>query len=430
MKTLGPYVVTRALREGVVTTLSGVDRLTGLEAVLFLVRGDVLLPNLQHPMLLGYSDLGLWSDGMYAVSTLPPGSRPAVHPASVAVGVLEALAWLHARNLVHGGLTREQVWEVSGGVVVSGAALPWGALDGGYDAPEGGKSAAADLFALGRILEDLGEVPSGLSRLLASDPVTRGTALEALALQRSPALAMTVVLSPSDFPDKPAVTVPTEPAPTETARIEDRFEDDVPSMAESVEPASNVVVVTPSKPPSRDTPERPRIPYGWNDVKGSASAAPTKVDAPPAAPPPVDSPRSRAIRIGWEEDHSWRVVKEGAPPPAAQGRPPAWFLPAVIGGLALVVLALFLSLRSTSTACCTVLFTVDGDAKSAVVKVMRAPDGSGLEVGQRLGVIPGAIRFPNKSGAYRVRVTAPGYAAGELELRLPRDTRALVELKR
>lgn len=423
MKTLGPYVVTRTLREGAVTTLSGVDRLTGLEAVLFLVRGDVLLPNLQHPNLLGYSDLGLWSDGMYAVSTLPPGRRSAADPKAVAVGVLEAFAWLHARGLVHGGLTREQVWEVAGGVAVAGAALPWGDLGGNFDAPEGGKTPAADLYALGRLLEDLGEVPSGLSRLLADDPAARGTALEALAVLRSPGVATTVVLTEIDFPEKPAVPVPSSPENAPAL--------DAPPAVDDLEDISGVVAVTPARPSVSDRAERPRIPYGWNDVNRQVPPVTTTVASPP--PPDrsaIDSPRSRPIRIGWEEDHSWRVVKEGAPPPAAQSRPPLWLVPAVIGSLAVVIVALFLSLRGTSAACCTVRFSVSGEARNAVVSVLRAPDGSGLKVGQRLGEVPGEIRFPNKSGAYRVRVTAPGYSPGELELRLPRDTRALVELKR
>ena len=76
--------------------------------------------------------------------------------------VLDALSWLHARNLVHGRLTPSNIWVVDeslklsvDGLSTAGQAGPRSSSSGRYDAPElasGYISPAADIWSLGVVL--------------------------------------------------------------------------------------------------------------------------------------------------------------------------------------------------------------------------------------------------------------------------------------
>ena len=74
-----------------------------------------------------------------------------------------------------------QLWEWDGDVRLAGAALPWGEAQGALAAPEGGRSPAADLYALGVTLLRMGPLPAGLSDLLSPYPAQRPSARDALA---------------------------------------------------------------------------------------------------------------------------------------------------------------------------------------------------------------------------------------------------------
>ncbi|WP_045233563.1 hypothetical protein, partial [Deinococcus pimensis] len=71
MKAYGPYVTSRVLAEGDVTTLRGVDRLTGIPVVVHLLPRALDLPALDHPALLPYTDAGAEGPVPYAVTALP-----------------------------------------------------------------------------------------------------------------------------------------------------------------------------------------------------------------------------------------------------------------------------------------------------------------------------------------------------------------------
>ncbi len=422
------------LRGGEIETLRGVDALTGLPALLYLLPEQWIVPPLDHPNLLPYSDGGDGGGGggggdrPYLACALPPASAPASDPRTAALGALSALAWLHRRGQLHGGLTPEQLWQVGGEVRVAGAGLPWGELGGGYDAPEGGKTPAADLYALGKSLQTLGPLPAALECLLGADPAARGGAEDALARLRAPAGPVRGV-----HPTEGVLVVPGEAEQTEQPA-------QTGSAPGVVVPSVVVIEAAPAPGPLLD------------DVFGPAPDAPSlgqaSADSTPAAPtPPLPagptSPRAGAVRIGWEEDHSWRVVKS-APAPARPALPmsrlsrPAWLWLALGTLLALVVIGWMVYAsrprppqRVAGAACCAVNFELRGTADvGAQLHVVGAPVGSGLKGGERLGRIPGRVTFPNAPGRYTLRATAAGYEPQNLTIQVPSARPVVIELGR
>ena len=188
MKTVGPFVAARSLDNGFsgaaqpVKVLHALDRLTGMPALVYLLPQAVTLPELPDtPSLLTYIEAGIQGEQAYVASELPPHAGLASDPLQTALGGLRALNALHEAGLVHGGVGPHQLWEWDGDVRLAGAALPWGAAQGALAAPEGGRSPAADLYALGVTLLRMGPLPAGLSDLLSPYPAQRPSARDALA---------------------------------------------------------------------------------------------------------------------------------------------------------------------------------------------------------------------------------------------------------
>ncbi|MFC6802735.1 hypothetical protein ACFQDE_14310 [Deinococcus caeni] len=174
MKSIGPYVAARELpgRTGSpVRTLRATDRLTGMPVLLHVLPHPPALPDLpDHPNVLPVVDSGVDGDHGYLVTELPLQAHPASDALLTARGALSALAALHGRGVVHGGLSPAQLWNVDGRVLVTGAGLPWGGDPGPAD----------DLYALAVILSEMGPLPAAL-RPLAEQP---GTLSAAQALSR------------------------------------------------------------------------------------------------------------------------------------------------------------------------------------------------------------------------------------------------------
>lgn len=152
-------------------TLRATDRLTGMPVLLHVLPYPPALPDLpEHPHVLPVVDSGVDGDHGYLVTELPLQARPASDALLTARGALSALAALHGRGVVHGGLSPAQLWSVDGRVLLTGAGLPWGGDPGPAD----------DLYALTVILSEMGPLPAAL-RPLAEQP---GTLSAAQALGR------------------------------------------------------------------------------------------------------------------------------------------------------------------------------------------------------------------------------------------------------
>lgn len=152
----------------------------------------------------------------------------------------------------------------------------------------------------------------------------------------------------------------------------------------------------------------------------------------------VDKP----IRIGWEEDHSWRVVRNGGPAPAPARSVPRWLGPALAVAALLLILGLvwvLLAARApragvaapqarVAQACCDVRFTVRGGAGVPVrLSVVTAPEGAGVPSGAELGTVPGPVRLPGP-GTYTLRVAAEGFAPGTVTITAPSSQPIAIDL--
>ncbi|WP_157448722.1 hypothetical protein [Deinococcus peraridilitoris] len=494
MKTFGPYVAARALQQGVVSTVRGVDRVTGMPVLLFVFPHSLQpvepLPALDDHFFVPYSDFGTQGEDAYAVAALPLSAHPATDRLLTMRGALSALAWLHERGLTHGAPLPANLWSTDAGVRLAGAALPWAKLGGGFDPPEGGRTPQTDLFILGRTLERLGGLPAELSHLLSDDPVHRGTARSALerldANGGDARVSVGVRVVPGGADGQPALPDETKGAHAPTTGPE------IPTQEAAALPAATVIVEAQDlvvdrresaliKGPalliddSFDDPARPEVvvihprPSGVESgapaVARAAQAGPEETDAPPGplgasviieglsspeealrrpAPsergpsPQAVSPRGQPIRIGWDEDDSWRVVKSGPGTDRAREVPWLEWIASHWRYLAVVLLPLFVvsyfmtaGPREVPAECCRVQFEVRGAQNvRGRLEVIQAPAGSGLKAGALLSTVPGTVQFPNAPGRYTLRLLAEGYRAQTLQLQLPTRQPVIIEVAR
>ena len=429
VKAYGPYVAARTLRKGQVSVLRGVDRLTGMPVVLYVMPGEEIPPTISGPHLLPVTDTGSHEDGTFAAVPLSLTATPATDVHQSATGALRALMSLHERGLIHGGLTPEQLWTENQEVHVAGAGLPWGRLGEEFDPPEHEKSPAGDLYTLARTLSTLGELPEALGPLLDPDPQARGTAREALErLQREPD-SQGIAIDPgvgvlagshpgAELPSPPVASPPAQAggthAPTPKVVIIDAIEPEMLSP--------------PHDPPLQH--ERPAPPIILDETFDEPHATPVAATRSHAERP---SPRGHPLRIGWEEDHSWRVVKS-VPEPAIK-RPPAvprWLLTAVV--LTVIAVLGFMTAvlpADTPQECCSVQFDVrGGNNVQGRLQIVDAPAQSGLKTGDLLSKVPGQVQFPDAPGTYTLRVLADGYQPQTLQLRVPTKQPVVIEVAR
>lgn len=417
MKPIGPYVAARDLTgdrpAGAVRTLRATDRLTGMPVLLHVLPHVAPLPELpQHPALLRPSEGGLDGDVAYVVTELPPHALPAADPLPAARGALAGLAALHEAGQTHGGVGAAQLWSVDGRVALAGAGLPW----------DGEPSAAGDLRDLRATLDTLGGLP----------PALRGapegaTARDLLARLDAPA-------APANGESKEA---PATPLPTPgTGR------------------AGPVQVIVAGPDPgevsaaSSAGPEVAGVPEAEVDLEESRPGDPAPSLTSTAPSPLPDSTRRRIgepVRIAWNADGTRRVVKpglEGALPPRARPRRPAWLWPALVLLALLALAALLWAQRAASgpvvsgsetrtaaaTACCPVRFTVRGEQGIPVrLSVIRAPQGANLPAGRDLGRAPGTVQFP-RPGSYILRVAAEGFTPGRVTVTAPSTVPVTIDL--
>lgn len=254
MKPLGPYVAARDLpgrMNSPVRTLRATDRLTGMPVLLHGLPGPLPLPDLPaHPGVLPFAECVLVAGEAFMVTELPLQARPAQDPDLTARGALAALAALHGRGVVHGGLSASQLWSVDGEVRLAGAGLPWG----------GDARPADDLYALAVILHEMGGVPGALRPLLDAPGTLDARA--ALRLLHAPTTQLRAAPDTPEHteaaPGASAATTPVTPEPvpvltdpTPTAAAPTAF-----SQAPSVQVAT-VQVASVQATPAQPAPNTP-----------------------------------------------------------------------------------------------------------------------------------------------------------------------------
>ncbi|MBZ9750428.1 hypothetical protein K7W42_06085 [Deinococcus sp. HMF7604] len=328
MNALGPYVAARELPgrpSSPVRTLRATDRLTGMPVLLHVLSGPEWpggWPDLPpHPHLLPALDSGQSSGEAYLVTELPLQARPASDPELTARGALSALDALHTRGLVHGGLSRSQLWSVDGHVLLAGAGLPWG----------GDARPADDLYALAVILDELGGLPARL-RALVTQPGTLSAAQALAALTGDSAAPQRLREAP------PPPAAPTEAEPTRPSRVSPRPLNAERAAPAPISPADNsaaphdgtpivlgdpVAEAAATPAPAAPTPTGPETPQERRRRQNEERRAQAILDAQAAAerrarqwqaegPPPATPPAP--IQIGFADDLPGWTPTEAAPP--------------------------------------------------------------------------------------------------------------------
>ncbi|ULH16605.1 hypothetical protein MF271_08535 [Deinococcus sp. KNUC1210] len=335
MKAIGPYVISAppaggmnragsagpatvsAVREPSVQTLYGVERVTGIAALLHRLPperyGMMLPPSLPpSPSLLPVTEMDDWEGHLYAVTELPHTAALATHPAEVASGVLMALEALHGAGMAHGGVGLEQFWQVGRTVQLAGAGLPWQE----QATPEG------DMQALAAALDALGGRPAPLRRL---ETMTAAQALAALGT-KPPA----EVLPPTEVPRLAPATAPAHlPAVQENPVTLERLQETAPEQAAEI-----VIAPVLSAPASISVPDRAAEEATAVASEQPAQSVPVPYrsasdiivigDAPDAVQTPAPRLVPAPIRIGFEEN----AAAEAEQPTPVAVPPLDWTLPA------------------------------------------------------------------------------------------------------
>jgi hypothetical protein len=152
-------------------------------------------------------------------------------------------------------------------------------------------------------------------------------------------------------------------------------------------------------------------------------------------------PAGGTIRVGFEEDDSWRSVK-----PYARPKSNPFILPIALVVITLLgILGVAILTRksppsrtgntiqtpsiSNSSQNSIVNFIVKSSVRqTARLTVISAPAKANLASGVLLATIPGPVLFPYP-GAYKVRVSMPNFAPGDVTVNVPQDKEIVVELR-
>ena len=192
MRTFAQYAATRLLREhpartltfggvavgaGAIQTFAGVDLITGMPVMIYTMpERPAQIPQVYSDSIPAILEVGFEHELGYVVAATAPGfvplkptlSRPRLEWLA-RVSAL-ALADAHAVGLHHGNLEPAHFLASIDQLMLEGWGLPWGEAEADYRAPEGGTSAAADVFAWARSLQALGR---GNPRLMLNGEMGR-----------------------------------------------------------------------------------------------------------------------------------------------------------------------------------------------------------------------------------------------------------------
>ncbi len=245
MQTFSQYAATRLLREhpartltfggvavgaGAIQTFAGVDLITGMPVMIYtLPERPAEIPQAYNDSIPTILELGFEHELGYVVASSAPGFVPLKATLSrprlewLAGVSATALADAHAAGLHHGNLEPAHFLASSDQLMLEGWGLPWGDPDPDYRAPEGGTSAAADVFAWARSLQALGrgnprlmlngEMGRWIAHGLNPKPQDRPTAQEMV-------MALDKLLNREATPtDEPVTSSQTAPALSSEAKL-------------------------------------------------------------------------------------------------------------------------------------------------------------------------------------------------------------------
>ena len=230
MRTFAQYAATRLLREhpartltfggvavgaGAIQTFAGVDLITGMPVMIYTMpERPAQIPQVYNDSIPTILELGFEHELGYVVAASAPGFTPL--KATLSSPRLEwlarvsatALADAHEAGLHHGNLEPAHFLASLDQLMLEGWGLPWGDPDPDYRAPEGGTSAAADVFAWARSLQALGR---GNPRLMLNSEMGRWIAHGLNPKPQDRPTAQEMVMALEKLLNREA-TDPTEPA--------------------------------------------------------------------------------------------------------------------------------------------------------------------------------------------------------------------------
>ena len=151
---------------------------------------------------------------------------------------------------------------------------------------------------------------------------------------------------------------------------------------------------------------------------------------------------SGTIRVGFEEDDSWRSVKTYQPPKRNPLILPIALIVAVLLGIFAVFSLTRGNPKATSNGNTVRTPSISNPSQNSIVNfvmkttgnqtarltVISAPKEAKLASGALLATIPGPVLFPYP-GEYRVRITMPNFAPGEVTVNVPQDANTNINVE-
>jgi hypothetical protein len=185
-----------------VKTFNGLDPLTGLPVLIYEFAGkpDPALADLESEHIPGVLDTVQENGVGQVVVAYSKGYAPAAKPLTLpalkfVVASAQALSDAARAGVVHGDLRPERFLVGNGHVLVEGFGIPWQSAPHAYSPPEGVASYAGDVYAFGKVMQELCPdlpvpIKTLLERCLARKPEDRPSAAQLLtaliALQKPP----------------------------------------------------------------------------------------------------------------------------------------------------------------------------------------------------------------------------------------------------
>jgi hypothetical protein len=234
--------------------------------------------------------------------------------------------------------------------------------------------------------------------------------------------------------------VPAEPALSNPPTLENPS---LMTQAEIFEPNS------PTEPPEHDLREPENLAADEPDIVPSVRPEHEPVPLPTSddnIEPGVvmykdGQPPGNTIRVGFDDDDSWRSVKQYTRPKTNPLILPIALVVAVLLGiLAIVLLTRKAPPATTGNSIQTpsitnpsqnsiVNFIVKSSSnQTARLTVISAPTKANLAPGALLATIPGPVLFPYP-GVYKVRVSMPNFAPGDVTVNVPQDKEIVIQLR-
>ena len=261
------------------------------------------------------------------------------------------------------------------------------------------------------------------------------------------------IIAKTKAPERNPVSEPSEILEATTLKAPE------PSSTPTLEPAPTGRSKTSGKPkpPILETPAESELREPENlaadepdivpSVRPEHEPSPLPVISEPTIEPGVviykdGQPLSSTIRVGFDEDDSWRSVKTYQPPNRN-----LWILPLVLVVAVLLGIFAIISLtrgkpKPSSTGNTVRTPSITNPSQNSIVNfvmktsgdqtarltVISAPKEAKLALGTLLATIPGPVLFPYP-GEYRVRITMPNFAPGEVTVNVPQDANTNINVE-